>query len=128
MLGVEVAEQREAPPSGRSRRARPSAPSAREPRPELAPRLVGERHRHDLLWREGSARDLPRDAARDRGRLAGPGAGEDAQRARAPFRLRRAARGLALEWFHRATVAARSAVKCHKRGVTKTVPAVVLCA
>jgi hypothetical protein len=43
-------------------------------------RLVGERHRHDLLRREGAARDLPRDPARDRRRLPRAGAGEDAQR------------------------------------------------
>jgi hypothetical protein len=51
-----------------------------QPRAELARRLVGERHRHDLPGRERTARHLPRDPARDRRRLPGPCAGEDAQR------------------------------------------------
>jgi hypothetical protein len=45
---------------------------------ELTGGLVGERHRHDLLRLEGSGRDLPRDSARNRGRLSRPGTGEDA--------------------------------------------------
>ena len=45
---------------------------------QLTARLVGERHRHDLRRVERAGRDLLRDTARDRRRLAGAGAREDA--------------------------------------------------
>ena len=78
-IALEVAEQRERR-RVEGRGAHAVGAERTQPRAELARRLVGERHRDDLLRREGAARDLPRDPARDRRRLAGPGAGEDAQR------------------------------------------------
>ena len=78
-IALEVAEQRERR-RVEGRGAHAVRAERTQPRPELARRLVGERERDDLLRREGAARDLPRDPARDRRRLAGPGAGEDAQR------------------------------------------------
>src|SRR5919197_1059320 len=48
------------------------------PRAELGRRLVGEGDGEDLAGREGAGRDLVGDPPRDRGRLAGAGAGEDA--------------------------------------------------
>ena len=53
-------------------------PERLEARAQLARSLVGERHRHDLRRLEGAGRDLLRDPPRDRRRLAGTGAGEDA--------------------------------------------------
>ena len=58
----------------------PSTPSACEPRPQLAGRLVGERDRDDVRRRERAARHLPGDSPRDRRRLAGARAREDADR------------------------------------------------
>ena len=59
----------------------PSAPSASSRAPHLRRGLVGERHRQDLAGPEHAARDLVRDAPRNRRRLAGAGAREDADRA-----------------------------------------------
>ncbi len=78
-VSLEVAEQRQRR-RVEGRGAHAVGAERAQPRAELARRLVGERHRHDLLRREGPARHLPRDPARDRGRLAGSRAGEDAQR------------------------------------------------
>jgi hypothetical protein len=74
-----VAEQRERRRVER-RGAHALDPECAQPRAQLARRLVGERHREDVLRREGAARDLPGDPARDRRRLARPRPREDAQR------------------------------------------------
>ena len=58
-----------------------------EPLLELARRLLRERDRQDGLRRERTGGDLVRDAMRDGGGLAGPGAGEDGDRS--PHRERR---------------------------------------
>ena len=58
-------------------------------RTHLAGGLVRERHGQDLRRREHPGGHLVGDAARDRGRLAGPGPGQDAHRS--PDRLNRPA-------------------------------------
>ncbi len=76
----EVAELRE-----RGRVERPCLDAARaellEPRAHLAGRLVREGDGEDLRGPEGAGQHLVRDPAGDRRRLAGAGAGEDADRA-----------------------------------------------
>ena len=52
-----------------------------QPALELARGLLGERDRQDLLGRERVGGDLVGDPMRDRGRLAGAGAGQDGDRA-----------------------------------------------
>ena len=87
-------------------RADASDPECGEARAQLASRLVGERHRHDLRRVERTGRNLLRDAPRDRRRLACPCAGEDAHRA-AHGLGRAALLGVqAIERVHRCTVAA----------------------
>src|SRR6478736_2590919 len=90
-IAVEVAEQRQ---RGRveGRGPHPLDTERLQPLAQLTRRLVGERHGHDLLGREGAGRDLPRDAARDRGRLSRPRPGKDAERAA------RRLHGVALLW------------------------------
>ena len=67
----------------RVERARPDALHAErlQARLQLARGLLGEGHRHDLVGRECTRRDLLRDPARDRRRLARTGPREDADRA-----------------------------------------------
>ena len=79
LVALEVAEQ------GQRRRVERRGAHAihterTQPRAEPACGLVGERHRHDVLGREGAAGDLPGDPARDGRRLPRPRPRKDAQR------------------------------------------------
>src|SRR5262249_55016763 len=58
-------------------------PERLQPPPHLRCSLVGERDREDLFGPKRAARHLVRNPTRDRGRLPGAGAGEDADRAAA---------------------------------------------
>ena len=77
-----------------------------EPRAHLARRLVGEGDGEQLVRAERAGRDLPRDPARDRGRLAGARAGEDADRPAHRFGSAPLLGVQAVENRHRATLAA----------------------
>jgi hypothetical protein len=77
-VALEVAQQRE---RGRVERRGAYSVGAEQAQPagQLPGCLGGERHRNDLLGREGTGGDLERDPARNRGRLAGSRSREDAQ-------------------------------------------------
>ena len=62
------------------RRAHALHAEAGQPRPQLARRLVGERHRDEVRRGERAARHLPGDPAGDRRRLARACSGKDADR------------------------------------------------